>query len=188
MRVIAGKFRGRTLRAPKGLNTRPTMDRAREAIFSILGNLTDLKVVDFFAGTGAMGIEALSRGAAHATFVESDHAAAQVIRDNLKALGIEKNATVLEMPGERSRARLEKLGPFDLVMADPPWRMAQEAATSVATWVRGLLAPDARVLLGHASETPVELPEGSGLALADRRRWGGSGMSFFEIESDSEDL
>ena len=67
------------MRAPRGLNTRPTMDRAREAIFSILGNLTDLKVVDFFAGTGALGIEALSRGAAHATFVESDRAAALVI-------------------------------------------------------------------------------------------------------------
>jgi 16S rRNA (guanine966-N2)-methyltransferase len=170
------------------LNTRPTSDRAREAIFQMLGNISDLRVVDFFAGTGAMGIEALSRGAAHAVFVESDRTAADVIRDNLKRLGVDGVATVLEMPAERARTRLERLGPFDLVLADPPWRIAQEAAVSVASWTKGILSADARVLLGHPAASPVELPEDAGLTLADRRKWGGSGMSFFEISRDSADL
>jgi 16S rRNA (guanine966-N2)-methyltransferase len=135
-----------------------------------------------------MGIEAISRGADHAVFVESDHAAARVIRDNLARLGVESQATVLEIPAERATARIAKLAPFDLVLSDPPWRIAQEAAVSVAKWTRGLLTPDARVLLGHPSATPVELPESTGLVLADRRKWGGSGMSFFELSKDSETL
>ena len=129
MRVIAGKFRGRPLRAPKGLTTRPTSDRAREAIFQILGNLAEMKVVDFFAGTGAMGIEALSRGALHAVFVETDEGALRAIRDNLTKLGLTGQATVLPTSVERSRPRLEKLAPFDLVIADAPWRIAQEILT-----------------------------------------------------------
>jgi 16S rRNA (guanine966-N2)-methyltransferase len=188
VRVIAGKLRGRPLRAPQGLNTRPTMDRAREAIFQILGDLSGLRVVDFFAGTGAMGIEALSRGADHSVFVESDRAAAKAIKDNLERLGVASSATVLEMPADRARSRLEKLGPFDLVLSDPPWRIAQEAAVSVAGWTKGILSADARVLLGHPAASPVELPETTGLSLADRRKWGGSGMSFFEISGNSADL
>jgi 16S rRNA (guanine966-N2)-methyltransferase len=184
MRVIAGKFRGRPLRAPGGLTTRPTADRAREAIFQILGNLADLSVVDLYAGTGAMGIEALSRGARHAVFVESDPAAAKVIRDNIERLGLTGQTTLLTTTVERSRPRLEKLAPFDLVLADSPWSIAQEAAERVAQLTRGLLARDARVLLGHPTQAPVELPESSGLVLADRRKWGGSGMSFYEMPSN----
>jgi len=186
MRVIAGRLRGRPLRAPRGLTTRPTLDRAREAIFQILGDLSGQKAIDFYAGTGALGIEALSRGAVHATFVESDHAAARVLRDNLERLGVSGEATVLELPAERARARIERLAPFDLVLADPPWRIAQEAALAVAQWTRGLLSPDARVLLGHPTASPVELPESTGLVLVDRRKWGGSGMSFFELIKSSE--
>jgi 16S rRNA (guanine(966)-N(2))-methyltransferase RsmD len=170
------------------MTTRPTADRAREAIFQMLGNLSGLRAIDFYAGTGALGIEALSRGAVHATFVESDQAAAQVIRDNLARLGAEAEATVLQMPAERALGRLARLGPFDLVLADPPWRIAQEAAVSVAGWVSGLLTADARVLLGHPTASPVELPETSGLRLVDRRKWGGSGMSFYEISGDSGQL
>src|SRR5512144_2567254 len=131
MRVIAGKFRGRPLRAPRGLTTRPTADRAREAIFQILGDLTGLRVLDLYAGTGAMGIEALSRGAGHAVFVESDAAAAKAIRDNVERLGLTGQTTLLTAVVERARPRLEKLGPFDLVLADSPWRIAQEAAERV---------------------------------------------------------
>src|SRR5215471_10087057 len=103
MRVIAGKLRGRPLRAPRGLTTRPTADRAREAIFQILGNLSELVVVDLYAGTGAMGIEALSRGAARAIFVESDAGALHALRQNLDHLGIADQATVLETTVERAR-------------------------------------------------------------------------------------
>ncbi len=188
MRVIAGRYRGRPLRAPRGLTTRPTLDRAREAIFMILGDLSGCRAIDFYAGTGALGIEALSRGAVHATFVESDHAAAKTIRDNLERLGATASASVLEVQAEKARARIERLAPFDLVLSDPPWRIAQESALSVARFTHGLVNPSGRVLLGHPAASPVEVPESSGLVLVDRRNWGGSGMSFFEISNKSDDL
>lgn len=170
------------------MTTRPTLDRAREAIFMILGNLSGMKVIDFYAGTGAMGLEAISRGAAHATFVEADRAAARSIRENIQKLGLEDVTTVIEMPAERALSRIAKLGPFDLVLSDPPWPIAQEAAVSVAKWVSSLLAPGARVLLGHPAASPVELPEDSELRRVDQRKWGGSGMSFFEKATDSGEL
>lgn len=185
MRIIAGKFRGRPIQAPKGMTTRPTLDRARQAIFNILGPLDDANVIDVYAGTGAMGIEALSRGARHATFIESDKNAARAIRLNLEKLGVMNQATLVETPVEKSAARLEKRAPFDLVMADPPWDIASEAALVVAELVRPMLAPGARVLLGHRTSEPVELPESTGFVLADRRKWGGSGMSFYEIAMES---
>jgi 16S rRNA (guanine966-N2)-methyltransferase len=185
LRIIAGRFRGRPIKAPRGMTTRPTIDRARQAIFNILGPLDDAKVIDAYAGTGAMGIEALSRGAAHATFVESDRDALRAIQDNLEKLGVTSQATLIEMPLEKAKSRLEKRAPFDLVMADPPWAIAREAALVVAATVRPMLAPGARVLLGHRTSEPVELPESTGLVLVDRRKWGGSGMSFFEIASVS---
>ncbi len=188
MRVIAGKLRGRPLRAPRGLTTRPTADRAREAIFQILGNLSDLVVLDLYSGTGAMGIEALSRGATRAVFVESDAGALRALRDNLTRLGITGQATVLETTVERARPHLAKLSPFDLVIADAPWRIAQEAAELVAQQSRGLVASDGRVLLGHPTASPVELPESSGLVLVDRRKWGGTGMSFYELSSNTAKL
>lgn len=188
MRVIAGRLRGRPLRAPRGLTTRPTTDRARQAIFDILGTLTDLSVVDVYAGTGALGIEAISRGAARALFVESDRNAARTIDGNLERLGIAAQATLLELPVERARARLERLAPFDLVFADPPWPIAQAAAVRVAALVRGLLSPEARVLLGHPAASPVELPADFGLVRTDLRNWGGSGMSFFELTRVSPGL
>jgi 16S rRNA (guanine966-N2)-methyltransferase len=188
MRVIAGKFRGRPLRAPRGSTTRPTADRAREAIFQILGDLTGLSVLDLYAGTGAMGIEALSRGARHAVFVESDAAAAKAIRENVERLGLTGQTTLLTTTVERALPRLQKLAPFDLVLADSPWRIAQEAAEAVAQVCRGIVARDARVLLGHPTQSPVEIPASSGLTLVDRRKWGGSGMSFYEISSNPDNL
>ena len=96
MRVIAGRYRGRRLKVPPGVRTRPTADRVREALFSILGDVEDVRVADLFAGSGALGIEALSRGAEHATFVERDHAAVGVLRFNLAALGIVEGVEVFE--------------------------------------------------------------------------------------------
>lgn len=188
MRVIAGRLRGRPIRAPQGLTTRPTSDRAREAIFQILGDLTGQTVLDCYAGSGAMGIEALSRGAARAVFVESDHAAARVITRNLEQLGLADSATLVEMPIERAQRRLARLAPFDLVIADPPWRISGPAAVTVARTVETLLAPHARVLLGHPAASPVTLPNGCPLVRVDVRKWGGSGMSFFELPNDSSDL
>ena len=126
MRVIAGSCRGRSLRAPAGTATRPTADRVREAIFDVLGSLVDLEgtaVLDLFAGSGAMGIEALSRGAGQAVFVERRPEALAAIRANLATLGLEARATVVRaeavgwLVGEKGAAA----GPFDVVLCDPPY-------------------------------------------------------------------
>lgn len=119
MRVVAGTARGRKLVAPKGHDVRPTTDRVREAIgnrLQSMGVLRDARVVDLFAGTGAMGIEALSRGAAHATFVENAPAALRAIEANLDALGFGAQATVVRTDATRYAG-----GPFDIAFADPPY-------------------------------------------------------------------
>jgi 16S rRNA (guanine966-N2)-methyltransferase len=119
MRIVAGKWRGRTLEAPPGRSTRPTADRVRETLFSMLasrmGSFDDLRVADLFAGSGALGFEAMSRGAASAHFVENDPAAAAVIRRNGDRLG----ATVQVLTG--SALALSRADPFDLILADPPY-------------------------------------------------------------------
>ena len=119
MRIIAGKWRGRPVEAPLGLGTRPTADRVRETLFSMLasrlGSFEDLRVADLFAGSGALGFEALSRGAASATFVETDREAAAIIRRNAKRLGI-----LVQVMGGSALA-LPRSDPFDLIFADPPY-------------------------------------------------------------------
>jgi 16S rRNA (guanine966-N2)-methyltransferase len=127
MRIIAGKWRGRPLEAPAGRATRPTADRVRETLFSMLasrlGSFEDLRVADLFAGSGALGFEALSRGAAHATFVESDRVASEMIRRNADKLG----ASVQLVGG--SALALPRSEPFDLIFADPPY--APGAGTAI---------------------------------------------------------
>jgi 16S rRNA (guanine966-N2)-methyltransferase len=119
MRIISGKWRGRALEAPPGLATRPTADRVRETLFSMLvsrvGNFEDLRVADLFAGSGALGFEALSRGAAHATFVENDSKAAATIRGNAAKLGADVQVFA------SSALALPRSAPFDLIFADPPY-------------------------------------------------------------------
>lgn len=121
MRIIAGEWRGRPLEAPPGRTTRPTADRVRETLFSMLasrlGTFDGLKVADLFAGSGALGLEALSRGAAHATFVESDPAAAATIRRNADSLGAADRIEIVA----GSALFLGRYGPFDLIFADPPY-------------------------------------------------------------------
>lgn len=186
MRIIAGRHRGRRLVAPKGLVTRPTMDRAREAIFQILGDLSGLRAMDLYAGTGAMGLEALSRGASAVTFVETDGPALAALRRNVDSMGVAAEVRVVTVPVERAGQALRRGAPYDLVLSDPPWPLSTASAPLVARLVRELLAPGARVLLGHPADAPVDLPPGSGLALVDRRRWSGTGMSFFAREGEAE--
>jgi 16S rRNA (guanine966-N2)-methyltransferase len=131
MRIIAGKWRGRPIEAPPGRATRPTADRVRETLFSMLasrlGSFEDLRVADLFAGSGALGLEALSRGAGSATFVENDPGAAAVIRRNAEELG----APVQILTS--SAHALPRSEPFDLIFADPPY--APRSGSSVAQWV-----------------------------------------------------
>ena len=137
MRIIAGKWRGRPIDAPPGLATRPTADRVRETLFSMLasrlGSFEDLRVADLFAGSGALGLEALSRGAHSATFVERNATAAATIRRNAERLG----AAVQVLAG--SALRLPRSEPFDLILADPPYApgsgSAVVAAVAEASWL-----------------------------------------------------
>jgi len=179
VRIIAGRYRGRKISCPKS-DTRPTLDRVREALFSILGPLDDAVVVDFFAGSGALGLEALSRGARMATFVESSREAARVIRDNAAKLGLGDECRVVESPVERSRPHLARGPAIDLVLADPPWRLSAQAFSMVEEVVLGLLARDATLVVGHAARESLEPPISSRLTLRSCRRWGDSALSFFE--------
>lgn len=128
MRIIAGQFRGRPLQAPPGLATCPTADRVREALYSMLasrvGSFEDLRVADLYAGSGALGLEALSRGAAHATFVETDARAQAAIKANAAKLGIGDRSRILG----GSALALPRSEPFDLVFADPPYAAGSGSA------------------------------------------------------------
>ncbi len=182
MRIIAGQFRGRPLRAPKGMKTRPTTDRVREALFSILGNVEGLRVLDCYAGTGALGLEALSRGAAFAIFIESGKEAARVIESNIRTLGVEARSLILRCPVERATSALAKQAALDLILADPPWPICHSAAPEVAKLALDKLSEQGVMVLGHPTSKPVEL-EGNlarSFELQQRRRWGDSAMSFYE--------
>jgi 16S rRNA (guanine966-N2)-methyltransferase len=153
VRVVAGAFKGRRLHAPAGSRTRPTADRVREAVFSILGPVEGLSVLDLFAGSGALGIEALSRGAASATFVERDPRAVAAIRRNLEALGV-------EAPVHRRDALAflrSGAGPFELVFVDPPYDSADRVAAALSGALPPLLTYTARIVTESDKRVPLEL-------------------------------
>lgn len=179
MKIIAGKWRGRPLEAPPGLATRPTASRAREALFSVLASrlptFEGCRVLDLFAGSGALGLEALSRGAAHATFVEQFAPPRAVLGRNLAALGAEAQAIVIA-------GAVEKLGlplaPFELVFADPPYHMGLAGAALALLARPGWLAPAAWVMVetAHDEVLPGGVPE------ADRSH-GKARLRLFRAES-----
>ena len=182
MKIVAGEFRGRQLSTPSGDATRPTAARAREALFSILRDLSAERVLDLYAGSGALGFEALSRGAERLVLVESSKAAQQAIRNNLQALDVGARATLVPLRAEASLKALERLGPFSLVFADPPWADAQAALGVLEQLVgHSLLAPAARLVLEHAARTPPVSPLGSRLSPTDTRRWGDTAVTIFEV-------
>jgi 16S rRNA (guanine966-N2)-methyltransferase len=178
MRIVAGQLGGRKLKAPAGRLTRPTADRARQGLFSILGEVRELRVADLYAGTGALGIEALSRGARRTVFVESAHDVVRVLRSNLDELGLAERALVLALPVERAKRRLLEHGPFDLVLCDPPWAGMASAVRSVQRLVdSGILAVPATVAVEHRREQTVAL---SGpLDFWQERHWGDTAFSLF---------
>jgi 16S rRNA (guanine966-N2)-methyltransferase len=161
MRVIAGSLGGRTLRAPAGRSTRPTSERVREALFSMLGDVDGARVLDLFAGSGALGIEALSRGAASVVFVERDGRAVRTLQGNLDDLGVAVDAVQLRRVDVRSalqsaRSREET---YDLVFIDPPYEHAHEWAPLLSTSLPVLLSPGARVAIESDRRNPLELGE-----------------------------
>ncbi len=168
MRVVAGIYGGRKLTAPAGSETRPTSDRVREALFSVLGpSIQGARVLDLFAGSGALGIEALSRGAAHAVFVDRSHKAIQAVRANLTALGIEAEVRPIEARAAL-RAASGRCEAYDLVFLDPPYRRAAELGRELSEAMAAVLAPGARVVTESDRRALLELD----LPLADERRYG----------------
>ena len=176
MRIIAGEKRGAKIAAPKGHETRPTGDRVREAAFNLIGPVDDATVLDLFAGSGAYGLEALSRGAASAVFAESDRAACAAIRQNLEKLRL-PGATVLcrdaiQVLSEEAGAGRR----YDLVLADPPYRSFSSVQTGLATYLPQVLAQNGLVVVEtHAKEEP-ELP----LAVRTSRRYGSARLTLFD--------
>jgi 16S rRNA (guanine(966)-N(2))-methyltransferase RsmD len=165
---VAGVHGGRRLVAPPGDATRPTSDRVREALFSVLGASVDgARVLDLYAGSGALGIEALSRGAAAAVFVDRAQPAIGAIRANLAALGIE--ADVRRMQARTAlRAAAGRAEAYDLVFLDPPYRRAAELGRELSEALPAVLAPGARVVSESDRRDPLALE----LPLSDERRYG----------------
>lgn len=175
MRVVAGRLGGRKLRAPRGDSTRPTADRVKEALFSILGPIDGARTLDLFAGTGALGIEAISRGAAHAVLVEGSPAVVAVIRSNLDDLAIAAEATVVTGAIPRVLARVTPLGPFDLAFADPPYASLEVATRALATLAAsGAFTEHAVAVLEHAAR---DEPEVEGWTVQKRRQFGDTALT-----------
>jgi 16S rRNA (guanine966-N2)-methyltransferase len=171
MRVVAGELRGRRLASAAGRQTRPTSERARAGLFDWLGEVViGARVLDLFAGCGALGIEALSRGAAHACFVEQSRAAASALRTNLRQLALERVAEV--RVGDVGRV-LAALGaePFDLILADPPYASDWGERLVADARLLGLLAPGATLVVERSARAPS--PESApGLVRVAQRRFG----------------
>jgi 16S rRNA (guanine966-N2)-methyltransferase len=181
LRVIAGRHRGRRLAAPDGQGTRPTAERARQALFDMLWHapwagrerLEDARVLDAFAGTGALGIEALSRGAAQATFIEQDRAALAVLRRNLDTLGEAARARVL--PGDATRPPAAE-APCGLLLLDPPYGKDLVPRALAALRAAGWAAPGALVAAEVAKADPLDLP---GFEILAERAHGAARLVFF---------
>jgi 16S rRNA (guanine(966)-N(2))-methyltransferase RsmD len=165
--VIAGRWGGRRLVAPRGRGVRPTSDRVREALFSTLGPIEDARVLDLFAGSGALGIESLSRGASEATFVDSSGAAARAVRENLAALGATAEVRRADARAFLRNARAAGRQ-YDLVFLDPPYRRAGALAEALAADLVVVLAPGARVVAESDRRHALALP----LPLQTERRYG----------------
>jgi 16S rRNA (guanine966-N2)-methyltransferase len=154
VRVVAGTYGGRRLRAPRGTRTRPTADRVREALFSMLGDVAGARVLDLYAGSGALGIEALSRGAESAVFVDRDAAAVAAIRRNLEDLGV-AGAEVVRRDALAFLAGLEPS--FDLVFCDPPYDSASRLGGPLSAALPAVLDENARTVTESDKRTPLEL-------------------------------
>lgn len=184
VRVIAGSARGRKLKSVDALGVRPTTDRLKESLFSTLGpGVRGKRVLDLYAGSGGLGIEALSRGAEHATFVEADQEAAAMIEANLATTGLGDRAEVVRHKAERfaDGSRFGNRGVFDVVLADPPYETGVPTKVLEALATSGRLAEDAMVVLEVSSR--LENPEPPvGYRLLDARKYGDSKLLYLKLD------
>jgi 16S rRNA (guanine966-N2)-methyltransferase len=159
VRVIAGTLGGRRLKAPRGTTTRPTSDRVKEALFALLGDIAGARVLDLFAGAGGLGIEALSRGAARAVFIERDQRALRALRENVRSLGLgaaraEVRAGDVLALLRTARGRAET---YDLVFIDPPYSRASDLGRELSLLLAPLLEPEARIVVESDRRAPLQL-------------------------------
>ncbi|MDX6397318.1 MAG: rRNA (guanine966-N2)-methyltransferase [Gaiellaceae bacterium] len=173
MRIISGSRRGARIAAPKGVATRPTGDRVREAAFNLIGPVDGARVLDLFAGSGAMGLEALSRGAASVTFVEADRAACRTISENLEKLKLTGARVVC---GDALWSLRQESRPYDLVLVDPPYEAWAELEPKLAEHLPRVLGPDGVLVVETGARTEPTLP----LPLLTSRRYGSARLTLFE--------
>jgi 16S rRNA (guanine966-N2)-methyltransferase len=182
MRIVAGSFRGRPIAAPRGRATRPTADRARQALFNVLEHaawsfsLEGARVLDLFAGSGALGLEALSRGAGFCLFVDTDDDAREAIRNNAEGLGVAPLIRFEAKDAARLGARPADQPPFSLAFLDPPYGADLLAPALAGLAAGGWLEPDATLVAEQASAAPPL--KAQDFALLGERRWGAARVSF----------
>jgi len=175
VRIVAGSHKGHRIEAPKGIVTRPTGDRVREALFSIIGPVEDARVLDLFAGSGALGLEALSRGASSCVFVERDRQAARVIQSNLEKLRLTGAVVVTEDAAAALRAERDRGRRYDLVLADPPYEDWLADEMVLAKLLPSVLADDGLVVVETSERVEPDLP----LDLVTTRRYGSARITVF---------
>ena len=175
-RIIAGEFKGRVLRSPKGNQIRPTLDRVKESLFSILGHdLSGKYVIDLYAGTGSLGLEALSRGAAHAVFVEKEHGPLDAIKANVEALGLRERVTVIPLAVLRV---IPSLPAADLIFCDPPYALADLDEVIAALFLSGKVKPAGTLVLETRAKRAVQTPPNA--TLFDERVYGDTKLLFYK--------
>ena len=175
MRIIAGTHRGRRIVAPKGAHTRPTGDRVREALFDLVGPVDGASVLDLYAGSGALGLEALSRGAARCLFAETDPAACRVIRRNLEQLGLSGGRVVQRDAVALLHGEVAAGARHELVLADPPYDRWDELAPDLAALLPAVVAQSGLVVLETSARIEPRLP----LDLVTSRRYGSARLTLF---------
>jgi len=183
VRIVGGKFRGKVLLSPTDDSIRPTSDRARESVFNILASrigvhLDGIKVIDLFAGTGALGLEAVSRGATSAVFVDTSAEARGIIRDHIQEFGIAGFAKLLRRDAT-DLGPAGTMGPFNLVFLDPPYGKGLGEQALVSLKAGNWLAPDVTIVLEESSEIELKLPEG--FEVDDRREYGAAAVHFIRL-------
>jgi 16S rRNA (guanine966-N2)-methyltransferase len=179
MRVISGRAKGRKLAGPRSKSIRPALDKVKEAVFNILFDVSGLDVLDIFAGTGSVGIEALSRGCRRATFIDNSISAVGLIRKNLLLCGFKNLATVIKSSASQAIKRLSKKGlVFDLIFVDPPYLQNLVNPTLELLSKSKLLKPGSIIIVEHHPKEPILPPDG--LVVFDSRKYGQTLVSFLK--------
>ncbi|MHB8090955.1 MAG: 16S rRNA (guanine(966)-N(2))-methyltransferase RsmD [Syntrophales bacterium] len=183
MRISGGEAKGRLIRIPAGGHVRPTTDRVRESLFNILSTVAETSFLDLFAGSGIVGMEALSRGAAHAVFVEKDLKVADALRERISGFGFTGRANVISAPVHKALDILRRSGKrFDIIFADPPYNEGQAVETMHFLGNGELIAPAGVLVLQHSAREKTGELKAVSLFLTDKRQYGETVLSFFRKE------